>query len=200
MFSPNTRDEQRRRVREIMPIGAETRSEKYLGLPVYVGRSRTNVFTYLKECVWQRTQGWKEKFLSKAWKENLIKAIAKAVPVFAMRCFDNMKEMCNQICVIIAKYWWNNQEKDSSVHWVSWEKLILPKDEVGLGFRDLHSFYMVMLAKQGWRLIQNPYSLCARILKVKYFLKSSLLTARVRGGCSYTWWSIMQCKEVLKEG
>lgn len=104
MFSPNTRDEQRRRVREIMSIGAETRSEKYLGLPVFVGRSKTNVFTYLKECVWQRTQGWKEKFLSKARKEILIKAVAQAVPVFAMGCFDNMKEMCNQICVIIAKY------------------------------------------------------------------------------------------------
>jgi hypothetical protein len=49
MFSPNTGDTQRRQVMDILSICSETRSEKYLGLPVYVGRSRTNVFAYLKE-------------------------------------------------------------------------------------------------------------------------------------------------------
>jgi hypothetical protein len=51
MFSPNTGDTQRRQVTDILSICLETRSEKYLGLPVYVGRSQTNVFAYLKERV-----------------------------------------------------------------------------------------------------------------------------------------------------
>jgi hypothetical protein len=104
---------------DILSICSETRSEKYLGLPVYVGRSRTNVFSYLKERVWQRIQGWKEKMLSKAGKEILIKAVAQAILVFAMGCFDITKEMCHQISAMIAKYWWNNQDKESIIHWVS---------------------------------------------------------------------------------
>lgn len=51
------------------------------------------------------------------------------------------------------------------MHWVGWEKLVSPKAEGGLGFRDLHSLNMAMLAKQTWRLLQNPTSLCARLLK-----------------------------------
>lgn len=70
----------------------------------------------------------------------------------------------------------------------------------GLGFRDLHSFNMAMLAKQGWRLIQNPESLCAKILKAKYFLNTHALKAEARDGCSYTWRSIVQGLEVLREG
>jgi len=200
MFSSNTGEDQRRKVREIMSIRAETRSEKYLGLPVYVGRSRTDVFAYLKERVWQRIQGWKEKLLSKTGKEIMIKAVAQAIPVFAMGCFDLTKEICGQISAMISKYWRNNQDKENSIHWISWERLTQPKKEGGLGFRDLHSFNMAMLAKQGWRLIQTPESLCARILKAKYFPNTSVLQAKVKDGCSYTWRSIMQRVEVLKEG
>jgi len=118
MFSSNTGEDQRRKV--------ETRSEKYLGLPVYVGRSRTDVFAYLKERVWQRIQGWKEKLLSKAGKEIMIKAVAQAIPVFAMGCFDLTKEICGQISAMISKYWWNNQDKENNIHWVSLERLTQP--------------------------------------------------------------------------
>lgn len=93
-------------------------NERYLGLPVFVGQPRTNVFAYLKERVWQRIQGWKEKMLSRAGKEVLIKTVAQAIPVFAMQCFDITKEMCNQISSIIARFWWNNQDKDKSMHWL----------------------------------------------------------------------------------
>jgi hypothetical protein len=91
-------------VTSVLNINNETSNERYLGLPVYVGRSRTNVFSYLKERIWQRVQGWKEKLLSKAGKEVLIKAVAQAIPVFAMGCFDITKEMCNQISSTIAKF------------------------------------------------------------------------------------------------
>jgi len=54
-------------------------------------RSKTSVFAYLRERVWRRIQGWKEKLLSKVGKEILIKAVAQAIPTFAMGCFDITK-------------------------------------------------------------------------------------------------------------
>jgi hypothetical protein len=59
----------------------------------------------------------------------MIKAVAQAILVFAMCCFDIMKDMCNQISAMIAKYWWNNQDKDNSMHWVCWEILVMSKKE-----------------------------------------------------------------------
>ena len=130
----------------------------------------------------------------------MIKAIVQAIPAFAMGCFDITKEMCNQISSLVATYRWNNQDKENSMHWVSWEKLVASKEDGGLGFRDLHSFNMAILAKQGWRLIQDPESLCAKILKAKYFPNAHILEAVAKNGCSYTWRSIVQGIEVLKEG
>lgn len=44
LFSPNTGSTQRQRVRDILNIRSETRSEKYLGLHVSMGRARTDTF------------------------------------------------------------------------------------------------------------------------------------------------------------
>ena len=38
--------------------------EKYLGLPAVVGRKRKASLNYIKERVWSKLQGWKEKLLS----------------------------------------------------------------------------------------------------------------------------------------
>jgi hypothetical protein len=63
-FSRNTSDEEKQEIKGMLDIQRETMNERYLGLPVHVGRSKTEVFAYLKDRVWNRIQGWKEFFLS----------------------------------------------------------------------------------------------------------------------------------------
>jgi hypothetical protein len=75
-----------------------------------------------------------------------------------------------------------------------------PKQEGRLGFRDLYSFNITMLARQCWRLIQAPESLCARVLRAKYFPDGNLLEAKPMVGMSYVWRSILKGLDVLKEG
>ena len=69
-----------------------------------------------------------------------------------------------------------------------------------MGFRDFHSFNLAMLSKQCWRLITNPDSLCARVLKAKYYPNVNLLQATLKNGASFTWQSIMKGLETFKLG
>ena len=55
-----------------------------------------------------------------------------------------------------------------------------------------------MLAKQGRRLWQNEDSLCARILKAKYYADTTVLGAKPKLGMSR--WSVLRGIELLKKG
>jgi hypothetical protein len=116
LFGANTKETDQIALKEILQINSEAMSDKYLGLPVHVGQSRSGTFSYLKDRVWQRILGWKKKMLSKAGKEILIKAVAQAIPVFAMGCFDLTKGVCDKISTMIAKFWWSHQDKDNKMH------------------------------------------------------------------------------------
>jgi exonuclease III/phage terminase Nu1 subunit (DNA packaging protein) len=199
-FSPNTPRHVREDLMHCLGLRTEAHGGKYLGLPLYVGRSKSACFEYLKDKIWRRIQGWKEKFLSSAGKEILIKAVAQAIPTYAMACFDLTKSLCDSISKMVCRYWWSQQDNENRIHWVSWEKMKLPKADGGLGFRDLHSFNMAMLARQGWRLVQAPDSLCSRVLKAKYFPTGDVLSAVASPGMSYVWRSILKGIQLLKEG
>jgi len=96
-----------------------------------------------------------------------------------MQCpvFDLTKTLCDDIGSMICRYWWSQQEKENKMHWLSWERLCSRKEKGGLGYRDLHLFNLAMLARQGWRLIMDPASLCAQVLRAKYYPNGDPLQA-----------------------
>ena len=53
--------------------------------------------------------GWKEKFISKAGREVLIKTIVQTIPTYSMSIFKIPTALCNIINSSLAKYWWVKQ-------------------------------------------------------------------------------------------
>ncbi|KAF5450457.1 hypothetical protein F2P56_030810 [Juglans regia] len=74
------------------------------------------------------------------------------------------------------------------------------KGKGGLGYRDLESFNLALLAKQGWRILQNENSIAAKILKEKYYKNKSLLDASLGHRPSFLWRSVWNALSLLKEG
>ena len=148
----------------------------------------------------EKIQGWKIKLLSKAGKEVLIKAVIQSMPTYAMSVFDLTKMLCDEISSMIGRFWWANQDNEKKIHWLSWEMMSKRKSNGGMGFRDVHCFNLAMLARQGWRLIHYPDSLCAQVLKARYFPHGNLLTAKEKSGISYAWRSILHGVQALQKG
>ena len=99
-----------------------------------------------------------------------------------------------------ARFWWGQRGSEWKVHWLSKQKLIKPKKEGGIGFRDIQLFNQALLARQGWRLLQHPSFLVCRVLKVKYFPHTSFLDAHIPCNTSFIWRSICEANEVLHQG
>ena len=74
-FSSNTLHEVQVQIQQVFGVLAICHFEKYLGLPALVGRAKKQSFIYIKERVWKKLQGIKEKLLSQAGREVLIKLV-----------------------------------------------------------------------------------------------------------------------------
>lgn len=108
-----------------------------------------------------------------------------------MTCFKFTKDLCQKLSSAMMDFWWNSFEHKNKIHWVGCDKISLPKQLGGIGFRDLEYFNQAMLAKHAWRLLAEPDCLFSRLFKVDIIILiiSSLLCVEVflpmLGGVSF---------------
>ena len=81
-----------------------------------------------------------------------------------------------------------------------WDHLCMPKKYGGLVFKKLHEFNLAMLSKQAWRLLSNPDSLVAKLLKARYYPSSSFFNAKLGNNPSYIWRGIIASRSVVIQG
>ena len=99
-FSKATSEERKLEIIEALGVSEVKDYEKYLGLPVVVGRNKKASLNFIN---WNKLQGWKEKLLSQAGREVLLKVVVQAIPTFAMGCFKLPSGLLNDIEMMIRK-------------------------------------------------------------------------------------------------
>lgn len=68
-----------------------------------------------------------------------------------------------------------------------------------MGFRRIESFNKALLAKNIWRIIINPSSLVARVLKARYFKHQDMMKAKLGSNPSYIWRSLLWSRQLLNK-
>ena len=104
-FSRNTSCEVQDDIQAMFGAQILTNYEKYLGLPMVGGRSKVRTFKELQERVSKRVMARKEKNISKARREVLIKSVAQAILTYSMCIFKIPKALCDGVNSVLAKYW-----------------------------------------------------------------------------------------------
>ena len=139
-FSSNPSESQKGQILEVLGVTEVDRFETYLGLPTLIGRAKYHTFSYLKDRIWKKLQGWKGMLLSRASKEILIKVVAQSIPTYTMSVFQIPLKLCDELDALCAKFWWGQVGNERKIHWKSWDKLTASKKEGGMGFQDLRAF------------------------------------------------------------
>ena len=116
VFSNAITEDTKREILTFLGVPKIKEYEKYLGLPTMVGRKKKASLNYIKEKVWSKLQGWKEKLLSQAGREVLLKAVVQAIPTFAMSCFKLPVGLCKDIEMQIRKFWWGEHGGQRKIH------------------------------------------------------------------------------------
>lgn len=191
LFSSGTSQIQKEEFKNVFRLNVVTKHERYLGLPSMVGRRKISFFNEIKLRVLSKLSSWQSKKFSCGGKEVLIKAVVQAIPAYAMSVFKILQGLCEDIEKVISRFWWGSSDTHRSIHWTRWKRLSHAKIRGGLGFREFSCFNQALIAKQGWRILHNPESLMAQILKAKYFKHSSFMEAKLGSNPSYVWRSIL---------
>ena len=121
----------------------------------------------------------------------IIKSVVTALPNHVMSVYRLPKATVKKLTSAVAQFWWSPGGSTKGMHWKSWDKLCLPKDNGGLGFKDLMDFNTAMLGKQLWRLIEKPNTLFSRVFKGRYYRNASPLEPIRSYSPSYGWRSMI---------
>ncbi|GAA0141496.1 hypothetical protein LIER_02628 [Lithospermum erythrorhizon] len=172
-FSPLTGQDTRHEILDIMGMREVKDQGKYLGLLSQVGRTKKEVFHFIQAKVEKRISGWKGKLLSQAGKEVMVKSEKSTIPNFVMNCFQLPMGIIDELNRTMANFFWANGDGDKGVHWKAWDKMCDEKLNRGLEFKDLECMNLALLAKHGWRIATQEASLLFKLLKGKYFRRTS---------------------------
>lgn len=111
--------QQQQHILDFLGLTKAQHNNRYLRLPSLVGPAKKQAFSKIKHKVWQRLQGWKEKFISQGGKEILIKIVAMEIRNYTMSCFKLLRSLCKEIEHMMPRFWWGQQKEEWRIHWVS---------------------------------------------------------------------------------
>lgn len=198
-FSTKTPQATRDSAKIILEIVKEGGVGKYLGLPEHFRRRKKDLFTGIVDKIRQRAASWNTRFLSKAGKMTMMKVVLQAIPTHPMSSFQIPVSLCKRIQSLFTRFWWDGTDQKRKMCWLSWTDLALPKEQGGLGFREIQLFNQALLAKVAWRILTKPDSLLARVLKGKYCYNKHFLEVTTPTSFSHGWRGIMFGRDLLKE-
>ncbi|CAM8991132.1 unnamed protein product [Rhodiola kirilowii] len=187
VYSRNVAAPLRQLINGVFAVKEVEAHSKYLGLPLAFSHNKVELFKYIIQNTWKRIMGWKELQLSAAGKEVMLKSVLQALPIYAMMCYKLPTAVCKRLSGLMRKFWWSNDVDNRAIHWTNQTQLSMPKNQGGLNFRDLALFNDALLAKQYWRLMENPDSIISKTLKAKYYKDSDLLNSHLKQNCSMAW-------------
>lgn len=200
LFDDTSPAETQDAIKNLLQIVCHNFEDKYLGFPTPEGRLNKGKFQSLQEKMWKRIILWGENYLSSGGKEIMLKAVIQAIPVYVMSIFRLPESVCEDLNKLACNFWWGADKGKRKTHWRAWSCLTKPKHNGGLGFRDFRLFNQALLARQAWRLLDKPDSLCARVMKAKYYPNGSLVDTAFGGNASPGWRAIEHGLTLLKKG
>lgn len=151
-----------------------------------LGGAKRQLFLILRK---ERGNGFvlrKCKFLSCTEKKILIKPVAQVILSYYMSIFLLPLSLGKEIQWMLNFSWWGTSGQNRrGIHWMSWDRMCVSKEAIGMGFRNLHCFNLAMLSRQRWRIPLDSSSFISQFFKAKYLPVGDFLNAEVGANPSF---------------
>ncbi|XP_074277676.1 uncharacterized protein LOC141601306 [Silene latifolia] len=200
-FSPNTPDDFKEHVTNILKVPSKHNFGLYLGAPIDLGRKKTSAFQFLLDKISSKILSWGAASFSQASKLLLINSILMASIAHVASILPIPLHITTKLDYLIDLFWWKQTKNRRAQHWLSPEKLQLPKLEGGLGIKNARIFSQALLSKTFWRCHHHHHSLISFVLRTKY-PKDFPIPGRVSkySAASFAWKGVVKNTFLIRNG
>jgi hypothetical protein len=174
----------------------------YLGLPVGANPRRCATWDPLIEHLRRRLRSWGNKHVSLGGRIVLINSVLNAIPIFYLSFMKIPATVLKKIVRIQREFLWGGLRGGGKVCWVSWKEVCKPRNQGGLGVRDVGKVNLSLLIKWRWRLIQKDNAFWKEFLCAKYGSEIRYKVhwvGSVLGNRASVWWKDM-CGIDIRDG
>lgn len=85
----------------------------YVGIPGWMGRSRSAVFKALLDRVTKKIKDWKSRVLSHTWKLTLVRSVIQSIPTYLMTYFKIPDNIIHKIEGEICRFLWGEKRGET---------------------------------------------------------------------------------------
>jgi len=117
---------------------------------------------------------WYNKYLTRAGRLTLIKAVLEATPICWMSLAWIPRGILARLQKICSRFPWKGKKQGNLFTWVKWDTIARPKKWGGWGIKRLDYFAKALAAKLGWQLITS-HSLWTRVVYDKYITSENTM-------------------------
>jgi hypothetical protein len=171
----------------------------YLGAPMLHQRISRNSYTFIIDKMRKKLSSWKSNNLSFAGRVTLAQFSLSCIAGYVMQTTNIPASICEEAEKICRDFIWGSTNQHRKCHLVSWEKICRPKEEGGLGFRNLRILNQAYIHKLAWQMVADPNKLWVQVMRAKYkcgFLSTPNITTR--SNSSNVWKVIVKAWEQVK--
>lgn len=134
---------------------------RYLGLPLMHRKLQISNYRPLLQKISAHFNCWSAKALSFAGRRQLLSSVIYGTINFWTSAFILPKGCIKKIEGLCSNFLWGGTETKKCIAKVSWSTVCLPKNEGGLGLRDIARWNKTLSLKLIWNLLTNAGSLWA---------------------------------------
>ena len=129
----------------------------------------------------------------------MIQSVLAGIHNYWASMFILPKYVLKQVETILRRFLWSGRTESSTGAKVAWENVCKPKEEGGLGLKELTSLNHTLNMKHVWTLFSNPNrSLWASWIQTYMLKGKSFWGVKHPSQCSWYWRKLLRMRDTLR--
>ncbi|XP_038987981.1 uncharacterized protein LOC120112503 [Phoenix dactylifera] len=168
IFSPKTKLSVKTSIVEILGVGEQVGTMRYLGVPISGQRLRSGECTSLELSIRHRLEGWQIHSLSMMGRITLVRSVLSSIPVYLLSNSLIPVATVRKIEQIYRNFIWGRNSGRGGIPLMAWEVVCQPTRYGGLGVQSLVARREVLAARHAARFVLEPSGMWSSLMRAKY--------------------------------